>query len=155
MWILILSWCGWTSDVIEYNDSFVAIVKECTDANQTLFQTFQSDWSTLDSIGESLQSNIEICNNAKAKASELWNYDKDSSLKDAVIDLLSMEVVYLEKFWATQRYWNIDNITDEDKAAYDWLVSDLNEAQNTLNQQFTNLQTVQEAFAAKHWLNLE
>ena len=85
----------------------------------------------------------------------MGDYDKDSSLKDAVVNLLSMEVVYLEKFWTTQRYRNIDNITDEDKLAYEGLVSDLNEAQNSLNQQFTNLQTVQEAFAVKHGLKLE
>ena len=155
LWVLILSGCGWSGNVVEYNDTLVSIVKECTDANQSLFQTFQTDGSTIDSIAESLQTNIEICNNAKAKASELWNFEKDSSLKDAVVNLLSMEVIYLEKFWTTQRYRNIDNITDEDKLAYDGLVSDLNEAQNSLNQQFTNLQTVQEAFAVKHGLKLE
>ena len=154
LWILILSGCGWSGNVVEYNDAFVSIVKECTDGNQALFQTFQ-DSSTIDSIVDSLQSNIEICKSDKAKALELWNYEKDSSLKDAVVNLLSMEVIYLEKFWATQRYRNIDNITDDDKLAYDWLVSDLNEAQNSLNQQFTNLQTVQEAFAVKHGLKLE
>lgn len=156
LWILVLSGCGGSSsNIVEYNDTLVSIVKECTDANQALFQTFQADRSTLDSIGESLQSNIEICNQAKAKALELWNYGKDTSMKDGVVDLLDKEVIYLEKFWATQRYWNIDNITDEDKLAYDWLVSDLNDAQNSLNQQFTNLQTIQEAFAAKNGLKLE
>ncbi len=155
LWVLILSGCGWSSNVVEYNDKLVAIVRECTDANQELFQTFQANSSTLDSIAESLQSNIEICNNAKAKASELWNFEKDSSMKDGVINLLSMEVIYLEKFWATKPYRNIDNITDEDKQAYEGIVSELNEAQNSLNQQFTNLQTIQEAFAAKHGLKLE
>jgi hypothetical protein len=110
---------------------------------------------TLDSIAEILQSNIEICNKAKSKTLDLWNFDKDSSLKDAVVNLLSMEVIYLEKFWSTQRYRNIDNITSEDKDAYQWLVNDLNEAQNSLNQQFTDLQDAQEAFAAKHGLRLE
>ncbi len=154
LWILVLSGCGWSSNVVEYNDTLVSIVKECTDANQALFQTFQNS-STIDSIADSLQSNIEICNSAKAKASELWNFERDSSMKDGVINLLTMEVTYLEKFWATQRYRNIDNITEEDKLAYNWLVSDLNEAQNSLNQEFTNLQTIQEGFAAKHWLKLE
>lgn len=156
LWVLILSGCGgWSINVVEYNDTFVSIVKECTDANQELFQTFQTDQSTLDSIAESLQSNIEICNSAKAKASELWDYKNDSSLKDAVVNLLSTEVVYLEKFWMTQSYRNIDNITEEDKIAYEGLVNDLNEAQDSLNQQFTNLQSAQEAFAAKHGLNLK
>ena len=155
LWVLVLSGCGWTSNVVEYNDTLVSFVKECTDANQELFHTFQTNGTTIDSIAENLQSNIEICNKAKSKASDLWNFDKDSSLKDAVVNLLSMEVIYLEKFWSTQRYRNIDNITAEDKEAYQWLVNDLNEAQNLLNQEFTNLQDAQEAFAAKHGLRLE
>ena len=86
LWILILSGCGSSIDVVEYNDSFVSLVKECTDANQALFQTFNTDWSTIDSIAQSLQENISICQNSQAKASDMWDYDKDSSLKDAVLN---------------------------------------------------------------------
>ena len=155
LWILILSWCGGSVNVIEYNDNFVALVKECTDANQTLYSNFNMEWVTLDSISQTLQDNISICQDSLEKASKLWDYDKDSSLKDAVVDLLGMEVDYLQKFSATSRYWNIDNLTDEDKESYNWIVSDLNQSQEALNRQFTNLQDVQEAFAAKHGLKLE
>lgn len=155
LWALILSWCGWSSNVVEYNDTLVSIVKECTDSNHELFETFQANWSTIDSIADALQTNIDMCNEAKEKAIELWDYDKDSSLKDAVVDLLSMEVEYLEKFWSTSHYRNVDDLTDEDKAEYDSVVNDLNESQELLNQQFTNLQEAQEAFAAKHELKLE
>jgi len=155
LWILILSWCWSSNNVVEYNDSFVSLVKECTDANQALYQNFNAEWSTIDSIIQTLQDNINICQNAQEKASKMWNYDKDSSLKDAVVNLLSMEVDYLQKFSETNRYRNMDNLTDEDKEAYNGIVSDLNQAQNLLNQQFTNLQDVQEAFAAKHGLKLE
>ena len=141
--------------MIEYNDSFVALVKECTDANQALYQNFNAESSTIDSIIQTLQDNINICQNAQEKASKMRDYDKDSSLKDAVVNLLSMEVDYLQKFSETNRYRNMDNLTDEDKEAYNGIVSDLNQAQNLLNQQFTNLQDVQEAFAAKHGLKLE
>jgi hypothetical protein len=47
--------------VVEYNDSFVEIVKECTDANQTLFQNFNAEQATIDSIEQSIQENISIC----------------------------------------------------------------------------------------------
>jgi hypothetical protein len=57
--------------VVEYNDTLVSFVKECTDANQELFHTFQANEVTLDSIAETLQSNIEICNKAKSKALDL------------------------------------------------------------------------------------
>lgn len=154
LWILTLSWCG-SSNVVEYNDNFVELVKECTDANQTLYQNFNADWSTVDSIIQTLQENINVCQNAQAKASQMWDYDKDSSLKDAVVSLLTMEVEYLQKFSETSRYRNIDNLTDEDKESYNWIVSDLNQSQVSLNRQFTNLQDVQEAFAAKHGLKLE
>jgi len=155
LWILILSWCGGSKNVVEYNDSFVSLVKECTDANQALYQNFNAEWANIDTIAQYLQENISICQNTQLKASQMWDFDKDSSLKDAVVSLLTMEVEYLQKFSETSRYWNIDNLSDEDKAAYDWIVSDLNQSQVLLNQQFTNLQDVQEAFAAKHGLKLE
>jgi hypothetical protein len=76
-------------------------------------------------------------------------------LKDAVVELLALEIDYLQKFSSTSRYWNIDNLTEEDREDYNSTVSDLNETQNALNQQFTKLQEVQEEFAAKHALKLE
>ena len=154
LWILVLSGCGGSS-VVEYNDSLVEIVKECTDANQTLFQNFNAELATVDSISQSIQENIAACQWAQKKAEKIWDYEKDSSLKDAVINLLTSEVIYLQKFASSEPYWNIDNLTDEDKEAYNWIVSDLNETQAALNQQFTNSQDVQEAFATKHWLKLE
>ncbi len=151
----ILSWCGKSWNVVEYNDSFVAVVKECTDSTQTLFDVFNLEWSTIDAVKESLDNSINICQNAQTKASKLWDFEKDSSLKDAVVSLLSTEVDYLQKFWLTSPYWNIENITDDDKTAYDWLVNELYQSEEVLNSQFTLLQQVQEAFAAKHWLKLE
>ena len=153
--MLLLSGCWNSGNVVEYNDSFVAIVKECTDSTQELFNVFQADGSTLDSISESLQSSIDTCRSAKSKASKMWDYDKDSSLRDAVVDLLWTEVDYLEKFGTSSRYWNIDDITDEDKVAYDSLVSELYQSEEVLNSKFVSLQETQEAFAAKHWLKLE
>lgn len=155
LWILILSWCWSSLDVVEYNDNFVALVKECTDANQTLFQTFNADWSAIDSIAASLKENVTICQNSQKKAADMWDYDKDSSLKDAVVDLLFSEVDYLQKFWSTEKYRNIDNITPEDEAAYEDIVRDLYKSETELNAKFISLQEVQEAFAAKHWLKLE
>ena len=153
--LLILSWCGKSGDIVEYNDSFVALVKECTDSTQELFRVYQASDSTLESISESLDSSIKICENAKEKSSKLGDFEKDSSLKDGVVDLLSSEVEYLKKFRNTSNYWNIDNITEEDKLAYDWIVNDLYQSEEVLNSKFTSLQTIQEAFAAKHGLKLE
>ncbi len=155
LWVLILSWCGWSMNIVEYNDSLVDMVKECTDSNQELFKNFSTDWANVDSIVQSIQDSVTICQNSQVKASQLWSYEKDSSLKDAVVELLAMEIDYLQKFSSTSRYWNLDNLTEEDREDYNSTVSDLNETQNALNQQFTKLQEVQEAFAAKHALKLE
>ena len=153
--LLILSGCWKSNDVVEYNDSFVALVKECTDSTQDLFNVYQSTDSTLDSISESLDKSIKICENAQERSSKMGDFEKDSSLKDAVVDLLSTEVAYLKKFSSTSRYWNIDNITEEDKVAYDSVVNDLYQSEEILNSKFIALQTTQEAFAANHGLKLE
>jgi hypothetical protein len=49
----------------------VAVVKECTDSTQTLFDVFNLDGSTLDSVKESLNDSISACQNAQEKASKL------------------------------------------------------------------------------------
>ena len=153
---ILLAWCGSSNtDVIKYNDSFVEIVKTCTDSTQELFQKFSADGSTVDTISESIENSITVCQNAKDQASELWNFEKDSSLKDAVIELMDTEVEYLNKFSETSVYWNIDNITEEDKTNYEALVTELYNIQDNLNLQFVTLQEAQELFAAKHWLVLE
>ena len=152
--LLVLPWCGWSWNVVEYNDSFVAIVKDCTDSTQDLFNVYQAD-SSVDSILDTLNSCVDICQSAQAKATKLWDFDKDSSLKDAVVSLLSAEVEYLSKFWESSRYWNMENITDEDRSAYDWFINELQQLEDRLNNQFLSLQQVQELFAAKHGLKLE
>lgn len=153
--LLVLAGCGKSVSVVEYNDSFVAVVKECTDSTQELFNVFQAEDSTIDFIKEALDNSIVTCKNAETKASKLWDFEKDSSLKDAVVKLLSAEVDYLQKFWSTSNYRNIDDITDADKVAYNSVVSDLYAAEESLNNQFISLQDVQAAFATKHGLKLE
>ena len=69
--------------------------------------------------------------------------------------LLSSEVDYLQKFWSTSNYRNIDDITDADKVAYNSVVNELYAAEESLNNKFIALQDVQAAFATKHGLKLE
>lgn len=154
IWILFLSGCGSSMTVVEYNDSLVSIVKQCTDSTQSLYEVFQAEWSTVDSVLASLQSSISTCQNASTQTTKLWNFEDDDSLKNWVMDLLSAEINYLQKFETTQRYRNIDEITDEDKLAYDSIVGELYQMESELNAQFIALQEVQEAFAVKHWLKL-
>lgn len=153
--VLCLAWCWWSWNVVEYNDWFVDLVKACTDSTQTLFNDFEKEDSSVDSIMESLDNSIKICKDSESKASKMGSYDWDSSLRDAVAELLSTEVQYLQIFAWTSRYWNLENITDEDKVAYDSVVNELYQMEEVLNHQFTTLQQVQEWFAAKHWLKLE
>lgn len=153
--LLVLAGCGKSVSVVEYNDSFVAVVKECTDSTQELFNVFQAEDSTIDFIKEALDNSIVICKNAETKAAKLWDFENDSSLRDAVVKLLSTEVDYLQKFWSTSNYRNIDDITDADKVAYNSVVSELYASEESLNNQFIALQDVQEAFATKHGLKLE
>jgi hypothetical protein len=60
----------------------------------------------------------------------------------------------LQKFATTKPYRNT-NVSEEDKAAYDSISSELSQSQNVLNQQLTSLQDLQEVFAAKHGLKLK
>jgi hypothetical protein len=58
-------------NIVEYNDSLVDIVKECTDSNQELFKNFSTDEASVDSIVQSIQDSVTICQNSQVKASQL------------------------------------------------------------------------------------
>lgn len=154
--LLLLAGCGKSVSVVEYNDSFVEIFKECTDSTQELFNVYERvDNSEIDSIKEAVDNSISTCKNAEIKASKMWDFENDSSLKDAVVKVLSTEVDYLQKFWSTSNYRNSDDLTDADKVAYNSVVNELLVFEESLNNQFIALQDVQEAFATKHGLKLE
>lgn len=155
--IFILSWCGGQSNLKKYNDSIYDSVKECTDSTQPLFEKYEkSDGSeTVESIVQILEEDIAICQKSEAKLKEMGDYDGDSSLIDSATKLLGLEISYLQKFWSTSRYWNIDTLTDEDKLQYNGVVNELNEIEDELNAQFLVLQQAQESFAAKHGVILD
>ena len=154
---LTISWCGWQNGLKKYNDSIYTSIKECTDSTQILFENYEkSDGSiTVDSIMQILEEDISICQKSENEVKSLGDYDGDSSLTDAASKLLWLEISYLQKFWSTSHYWNIDSITDEDMLQYNWIVDELNELEDALNAQFLVLQQTQEGFAAKHGLILD
>ena len=153
IWIGLLSLVGcWTSmTVVEYNDAFIAAVNKCLEPTQSLWTEFEN-WSTDLS---SLQWDIELCKTASDDASDLWNFDWDASLKDAVVGFLDTYVDYLEKFADTNPYWDVEEISIDDEENYKSLIKELSEIEWNLNSQMTVLQETQEAFAAKHWLKLQ
>lgn len=141
--------------VMNYNDKLVSLVSECANANQVLYQQFNADWASIEDITKALQNNIIICQNSIDRTIEIWDYEGDSSLKDVVVELLNMEIDYLDKFSKTTDYRDSDNITDENKEAYNSVITELNDAENSLNQKFEEIQNVQEIFAEKYWFVLE
>jgi len=142
--------------ILEYNDSFVALVKECTDANLDLYENFNTeDWASIEDIETAIQNNINICQKSMETVLKIWDYNNDSSLKDVVVELLELELDYLDKFSRTTNYRDEDNISDEDKLNYDSIVTELNNTKDLLNQKFEEVQNVQNIFAEKYWLELE
>jgi hypothetical protein len=67
-----------------------------------------------------------------------------------VVELLELEVDYLDKFSRTTNYRDEDNISDEDKLNYDSIVTELNNTKDLLNQKFEEVQNVQNIFAEKY-----
>ena len=149
--VLLLAGCWSSLTVVEYNDSFIKVVNDCLSATQPFWDEFE--WWNTDLA--TLQDDIQICKKAWKDASNLWNFDWDSSLKEAVINFLWTYTDYLEKFTETSPYRNIDNISTEDEDYYRNLRQELASLENDLNAQMSSLQEVQESFAAKHGLKLQ
>lgn len=154
-WIVILSGC-WSKSltVQEYNDSLVTYTDECISPTQDLWLNFDINESSVDSVLSSLKDCINTCKSSRDKASDLWKFEWDDSLRAAVETVLDTYVEYLETFAQTSKYRALQEMPAEEKTEYESLSSKISTLLASLEAQTQNLQDIQKVFAEKYWLKL-
>lgn len=141
-------------DVIDYNDLLVEIYTECDEAMEDFNVVFDDENPSVDSISKSLENTINACKSAKDKATKVWDFDGDSSLKDAVISTLDANISFLNLYRTSKPYWDNDNISEDDEN-YQKLIADLEKKSYIIDKSLEYLWEIQGTFAEKHWFELD
>lgn len=152
--ILLLSGCG-NSGAQLYHDNIYNAVRDCFVARNDAFTIYYDENPKVEDILDAIKLAIESCQLSKETVESIWDYKKDSSFKDAVIDYLSADIEYLTIYADSSRFWDIETLNDEDASAYQETRSQLLSSQEVLMSNIENMSQSQKDFVSKYGVKLE
>ena len=155
-WDFIIEDITWENDaVINYNDTLVDLASECIISEDNIWNTYDNENSTAEDVIKAIDNTISQCSNAWNKIDDLWDWEWDSSLKDWVLDIIEKEINYYSKFKELLPYLEKEELTEEEKAKYDAIYSEIETLDKELSEANENLMTIQEKFASDYGFELE
>lgn len=155
-WDFIIEDISWQNEaVINYNDNLVDTASQCLVSEDAIREAYDSTDSTTEDIINAIDNTISECSNASTKINEIWDREGDNSLKDWIISIIDKEIKYYTQFKELLPYLEKEELTDEEKANYDVIYSEVEALDKELSEANDNLLTVQEQFAKNHWFELE
>ena len=179
LWVVLLAWtlagCGnsqtaqpnnWNNwdiiieeinnnDVVSYNDNLVSIAEQCFQSEEGIWVAYQDSETTVEDIQNAINSTTTACRESINNLNTLWGWEGDSSLKDGIVSILEKDIQYYEKFSELLPYVdNTEELTEEQAAAYDSIVAEINSIDDELSVANEELMTIQENFANAHGYEL-
>ena len=155
-WDFIIEDITWENDaVINYNDTLVDLASECIISEDNIWNTYDNENSTAEDVIKAIDNTISQCSNAWNKIDDLWDWEWDSSLKDWVLNIIEKEINYYSKFKELLPYLEKEELTEEEKAEYDAIYSEIETLDKELSEANENLMTIQEKFASDYGFELE
>lgn len=142
-------------DVIAYNDNLVEVTSLCFESEAGLDSVYTA-W-TADELQESIDLILKECNNSLEILKEVPAWEGDSSLRDAVLPIIELEITYYEKFKDLVPFQDLDNdsFTRDQLDAYNAVQDALDSIDEQISAANEKLIHVQEEFAERHWYELD
>lgn len=141
--------------VIEYNDNLVDLAYSCISSEDNIWNRFDDEEASTESIQEAIDDTISKCTSVIEDIDNLWDWEWDSSLKDAAIVTIEKDIAYFDKLSELLPYTEKEDLTDEENATYEALFDEIETLDSELLLANENLAAVQEEFAKNHWFELE
>lgn len=142
-------------EVIAYNDNLVDLATECFMSEDNVWTLYDDEESTIADIQSAIDSTLAVCNNAIESVKNLGDRKWDSSLKDGIITILGTDVAYFTNLKEEIPYLEIEELTEEQNAAYEAIVAKRVELSDAMDVASENLITIQAEFAKTHGYDLE
>lgn len=144
-----------TDEVIDYNDNLVDLTSICFESEYGIDNIYSSGSS------EDLQWVIDTilaeCNKSLTALKKVPAREWDTSLRDAVLPIIELEIAYYEKFQDLVPFQDLDNnsFTEDQFNSYEAIQDELDAIDEDIAAANEKLIKVQEEFAKNHWYELE
>ncbi len=98
---------------------------------------------------------LELCQQSLSGIEAMSGYDGDSTMKDAFLAEMEIEIAYLNKIGEALTYREIDELTEEEITAEENLWKEIDILAQKWEESSTHSETVQKTFAQQHGYELE
>ena len=109
--------------VINYNDTLVDLASQCIMSESNVRSVYNDENAKVEDIQKTIEKTINECTKAWNDIEELWDREWDSSLKNWVLSIIEKEIALYTKFSQLLPYFEKDELTEDEEAAYDNLFS--------------------------------
>ena len=152
-WDLIIEDTTGTYDaVIAYNDTLVEIASQCIISENDIPTDYENG---LDNIKVAINNVLAQCQSSIDQINALWDWEWDSSLREGIVKVLSLDISYFTKFSELLPYLTSDELSEEDASKYETLVNEINAIDQEMETANNDLISIQETFAANHGYELQ
>lgn len=155
-WDIIIEDITTNDAVINYNDNLVDLASQCIVSEDAVWTAYNDESASADDIQNAITNTLNECNSAIDSIQNLWWREWDTSLQEWVLVILRKDLEYYAKLSELVPYlWTEDQLTEEQAAAYDTIVDEIERIDSELNEANNNLISIQEQFAINHGYELE
>lgn len=155
-WDIIIEDITTNDVVINYNDNLVDFASQCITSEDAVWNAYNDESASADDIQNAIANTLNECNAAIDSIENLWWREWDNSLQEGVLVILRKDLEYYTKLSELVPYlWIEDQLTEEQAAAYDAIVDEIEAIDSELSEANDNLISIQEQFAANHWYELQ
>jgi len=150
-----LTWCKSEQEkAVDYQNELIDIFEKCTKSEEKMFQLLREDAEKSD-IASSLDFALSECRSSKKSLEEIDGFGEETELRDALNDLIALEIDYLKLIEQSLVFVDLESLTPDQKNDY----SILSENMTTIEQDSRILTQkvieAQEKFSAKYDFKLQ
>lgn len=138
--------------VIAYNDTLVDIASQCIISENSIPTDYEDG---LENVKVAINNVLTQCQSSIDQINALWDWEGDSSLREWIVKVLTLDISYFSKFNELIPYLTSEELSEEDASTYETLVNEINAIDQEMEAANTELINIQESFAANHGYELE
>ncbi len=152
-WDLIIEETTGTYDaVISYNDTLVDIASKCILSENEIPTVYEDE---LDNVKVAINNVLAQCQSSIDQINALGDWEWDSSLREWIVKVLTLDISYFSKFSELLPYLTNEELSEDDASEYETLVNEINAIDQEMEVANNDLIYIQETFAANHDYELQ
>ena len=130
--------------LIDYNNSLTSALNKCLDKEDENIPAFES-W-TEDEMNNAISQILDTCKESTKEVRSIWTWDDDSSLQEAVLTVISYNILFYNKAKEIVPYKRISELTEDQEVESNKIDEELKDLIEKFDKSYEDLKAIQKEF---------